>query len=210
MAVVTEEAGVHDQVIQQQQQVRISEDDMQRIAEMAARLVRQENPLQDGQGHPGTPAQQGISDAGQDESLNLRVDSDLEAGASLTLSNLLPKNDRVLLTPRESRRHTGSGRDPTGTGKACREDQGLVLCGPGGPVGRSCPQAGGISKSVRGQNHLGSASGPSEEKEETNWGHCYMVPGLCHPGGSASISRGHHKRGGGRLAGPYAVRHPVV
>ena len=48
----------------QQQPAHITEEDIKRIAEVAARLVRQGNPLQDGQGLPVTPAQQGNSLAG--------------------------------------------------------------------------------------------------------------------------------------------------
>ena len=40
----------------QQHPARITEEDIQRIAEVAARLVGQGNPLQDGQGLPVTPA----------------------------------------------------------------------------------------------------------------------------------------------------------
>ena len=67
MAVVCEDAGGWQNPLEnadQQQPARIMEEDIQRIAEVVARLVCQGNPLQDGQGLPVTPAQQGKSLAG--------------------------------------------------------------------------------------------------------------------------------------------------
>ena len=67
MVVVREDAGGWQnppENADQQQPARITEEDIQRIAKVAARLVCQGNPLQDGQGLPVTPAQQCNSLAG--------------------------------------------------------------------------------------------------------------------------------------------------
>ena len=67
MAVVRKNAGGLQnppENADQQQPACITEEDIQRTAEVAARLVRQGNPLQDEQGLPVTPAEQRNSLAG--------------------------------------------------------------------------------------------------------------------------------------------------